>query len=308
MTADVFTEHRPMLFSVAYRMTGSVADAEDIVQDAWLRWAATDTSTVRTPAAYLVKTVTNLALNELTSARARRETYVGPWLPEPLMGPTVLSGGPAHDPAEETEMAESVSLAMLVVLESLSPLERAVFVLGDVFGYGHAEIAEMIDRDAAAVRQLAHRARQHVQARRPRYETDAATRAEVVARFRDACLGGDLAAMMALLAPDVTAWSDGGGKVTAARRPIAGADKVARWILGVLDKPGTQGMETAIAQINGEAAILASFGGVAAGSVHLEIDGDHVVGVRLVLNPHKLRGLDPATGGSGLGALPPADS
>jgi RNA polymerase sigma-70 factor (TIGR02957 family) len=283
MSSDVFIEHRPLLFSVAYRMTGSVADAEDIVQDAWLRWSATDASVVRAPVPYLVKTVTNLALNGLTSARARRETYVGPWLPEPLLT--------SPDATEETEMAEAVSLAMLVVLSRLSPLERVVFVLGDVFGYGHAEIADMIEREPAAVRQLARRAREHVREQRPRYETDAATRADVVTRFRDACAGGDLAAMMALLAPDVTIWSDGGGKVTAARRPIEGADKAARWLLGVLAKPGTQGMDIKIVPVNGELAMIASFGEVVAGSVHLEVDGDRISTVRMILNPDKLRGL-----------------
>jgi RNA polymerase sigma-70 factor (TIGR02957 family) len=282
--ADVFTKNRRLLFSVAYRLTGSVADAEDIVQDAWLRWSATDADAVRTPVPYLVKTVTNLALNELTSARARRETYIGPWLPEPLMTA-------APDVAEEVEMAESVSLAMLVVLESLSPLERAVFVLGDVFGYAHAEIAEMIDRDPSAVRQLAHRARAHVQARRPRYETDAATRTDVVERFLAACASGNVADVMAVLAPDVTAWSDGGGKVTAARRPVSGADSVARWLLGVLAKPNTQGMETEIVSINGEAAVLGRFAGVVAGSLHFEIEDDRIASLRMIVNPDKLRGL-----------------
>jgi RNA polymerase sigma-70 factor (ECF subfamily) len=232
---------------------------------------------------YLVKTVTNLALNELSSAHARRETYVGPWLPEPLLT--------RPDSSEEVEMAESVSLAMLVVLETLSPLERAVFVLGDVFGYGHAEIAELLDRDPAAVRQLAHRARQHVQSRRPRYSTDEATRADVVARFLTAAGGGDLGEMMTLLAPDVVAWSDGGGKVTAARRPVVGADNVARWLLGVLAKPAAQGMEIEVLPINGEIAMLGSFDGVPAGSLHLDIDGGLVVGLRFILNPDKLRGL-----------------
>ena len=280
---DVFTDNRGLLFSVAYRLTGSVADAEDIVQDSWLRWSAVDTGEVRAPVPYLVKTVTNLAINQLTSARARRETYVGPWLPEPLLT--------SADAAEEVEMAETVSMAMLVVLESLSPLERAVFVLGDVFGYGHAEIADILDRDPAAVRQLAHRARQHVQARRPRYETDEATRADVVERFLSACAGGDLAGLMEVLAPDVTAWSDGGGKVSAARRPVSGADNVARWLLGVLAKPGAQGVTVQPARINGELAVLGLVDGVAAGSVHFELDGDRIVGLRLVLNPDKLRGL-----------------
>jgi RNA polymerase sigma-70 factor, ECF subfamily len=283
MATDVFTDNRSLLFSVAYRLTGSVADAEDVVQDAWLRWSRVDADGVREPKAYLVKTVTNLALTELTSARARRETYVGPWLPEPLLT--------SPDSAEGVEMAESVSLAMLVVLESLSPLERAVFVLGEVFGYGQAEIGEMIDRDPAAVRQLAHRAREHVQARRPRYTTDAATQADLVARFRDACAGGDLAAVMEILAPDVTAWSDGGGKVTAARRPLYGADNVARWLLGVLAKPGTQGLEMTVATINGAPGLIGSYGGEPAGSVSLDVDNGRVVGIRVTVNPDKLGGL-----------------
>jgi RNA polymerase sigma-70 factor (ECF subfamily) len=283
MSTDVFTDHRPLLFSVAYRLTGSVADAEDVVQEAWLRWARTDAEQVRAPKAYLLKTVTNLALNEMQSARARRETYVGPWLPEPLLT--------SPDAAEEVEMADSVSYAMLVVLESLSPLERAVFVLGDVFGYGQAEIAELIDREPAAVRQLAHRAREHVQARRPRYPADAATQAEVVARFRDAAAGGDMAAMLEILAPDVTMWSDSGGLVTAARRAVVGSDKVVRWLFGVLAKPQTQGMQMEMATINGEAALLATVDGDVAGSVQFEVDDGRVVGLRLVLNPDKLGGL-----------------
>ncbi|HEY2792631.1 MAG TPA: RNA polymerase sigma-70 factor [Micromonosporaceae bacterium] len=283
MATDVFTDNRPLLFSVAYRLTGSVADAEDVVQDAWLRWSRVDADGVREPKAYLVKTVTNLALTELTSARARRETYVGPCLPEPLLT--------SPDSAEGVEMAESVSLAMLVVLESLSPLERAVFVLGEVFGYGQAEIGQMIDRDPAAVRQLAHRAREHVQARRPRYTTDAATQADLVARFRDACAGGDLAAMMEILAPDVTAWSDGGGKVTAARRPLHGADNVARGLLGVLAPPGTQGLEMTIATINGAPGLIGSYGGEVVGSVSLDVDDGRVVDIRMTVNPDKLGGL-----------------
>lgn len=282
---DVFTDNRGLLFSVAYRLTGSVADAEDIVQESWLRWSSADTDQVRAPVPYLVKTVTNLALNQLTSARARHETYVGPRLPEPLLT--------SPDAAEEVEMADSVSMAMLVVLESLSPLERAVFVLGEVFGYGQAEIAELLDRDPAAVRQLAHRARQHVQARRPRYASDETTRADVVDRFLAACAGADLTELMAVLAPDVTVWSDGGGKVSAARRPVVGADNVARWLLGVLGKTGAQGVTMELAEINGELALLGTVAGVVAGSVHFEIDGDRIVGLRLMLNPDKLRGLGP---------------
>jgi RNA polymerase sigma-70 factor (TIGR02957 family) len=283
--ADVFAEHRNLLFSVAYRMTGAVADAEDIVQEAWLRWSATDADQVRAPKSYLVKTVTNLALNQLTSARARRETYVGPWLPEPLLTRT------EPDPAGTVQTVDDVSMAMLVVLESLSPLERAVFVLGDVFSFSPAEIAELTDREPAAVRQLAHRARGHVRERRTRYQTDEVTRADVVARFMAACAGGDLPALLSVLAPDVIVWSDGGGKVTAARRPVVGADHAARWLIGVLAKPATRGMTIEMLPINGRLGLLASFDGVVAGSVDLEIDGDRIMLARLVLNPDKLRGL-----------------
>src|SRR6185369_8651944 len=171
----VFDEHRRLLFGVAYRMTGSVADAEDLVQEAWLRWSEVDTSAVGNPRAYLVRTITNLSLNQLTSARARRETYVGPWLPEPLLT--------EPDASQEAEMAESVSMAMLVVLETLSPLERAVFLLHDVFGYSHGEIASIVDRSEVAVRQTAARARAHVTARRPRFDTDPKLQVEASERF-----------------------------------------------------------------------------------------------------------------------------
>ncbi len=283
--ADVFSEHRRLLFGVAYRMLGSVADAEDVVQDAWLRWAGTDQSAVQHPTAYLVRTVTNLALNRLTSARARREAYVGPWLPEPLLT--------EPDVADEAERADSISMAMLVVLETLSPIERAVFLLADVFGYRHAEIAELVGRPEPTVRQIAHRARAHVQARRPRFDTDAAEQRRVTERFIAACEGGDLSAMMALLAPDVTAWSDGGGKVTAARRPLHGADHVARWLLGVVAKPGVQGVEAQPAAVNGEPGIVYTLGGVPVGAVSLDLVDGRIQALRLIVNPEKLRGLDP---------------
>src|SRR6266545_5853861 len=177
---DVFEEHRDLLFAVAYRMLGTAADAEDVVQDTWLRWSAADRSDVTEPKAYLVRIATNLALDRLRSARAKRESYVGPWLPEPLLT--------SPDAAEDAEMAESVSMAMLVVLETLSPLERAVFVLREVFGFSYGEIAEALDRSESSVRQLGHRAREHVQARRPRFETDNEMRREATERFIDAAL------------------------------------------------------------------------------------------------------------------------
>ncbi|MFG2616749.1 RNA polymerase sigma-70 factor [Streptomyces sp. NPDC048507] len=286
--ADPFEEHRGLLFATAYRMLGTVTDAEDIVQDAWLSWHKADRSEVRHPKAYLVRTVTNLSLNRLTSARATREEYVGPWLPEPLLT--------SPDIAQERELAESVSTAMLVVLETLTPVERAVFVLREVFGYAHAEIAGFLDRPEPAVRQISHRARRHVAARRPRHDTDAAQREEVTARFLSACAGGDLNAVLELLAPDVTAWSDGGGKVSAARRPLHGPDHVARWLLGVLAKSATGGFTVVPAVINGELGVLGLVGDVPLGAITYDLADGLVQNLRLQVNPDKLAGLRPAAG------------
>lgn len=283
MTDDPYLEHRRLLFGTAYRMLGSVADAEDILQDAWLAWNAVDRSTVANPRAYLVRTVTNLSLNRLTSARVTREAYVGPWLPEPLLT--------SPDAAEEADMADTISTAMLVVLETLSPVERAVFLLREVFGYSHSEIAETLDRPEATVRQIAHRAKEHVQSRRPRFTTDKRRREQATTRFIEACSGGDLAAVMQLLAPDVTMWSDGGGKVTAARRPLHGPDPVARWILGVLAKPESAGLVLQAAVINGELGVLAVIDGTPIGALTFDLDGDHLKNLRFQVNPDKLGGL-----------------
>ena len=280
---DPYAEHRRLLFATAYRMLGSVADAEDVMQDAWLRWAATDQASVEYPKAYLVRTVTNLSINRLQSARAQRESYVGPWLPEPLLT--------SPDVADDAEIADSVSMALLIVLETLSPLERAVFLLREVFGYSHAEIATALDRSESAVRQAAHRAQEHVSARRPRFDADRSRQREVVERFRAACAGGDLNEMMAVLAPNVTLWADGGGKVSAATRPLHGASNVARWVVGVLAKPQAQGVKAQLALINGEPGLLATFGGVPVGAVTFSIAEGRVAELRWVVNPDKLAGL-----------------
>ncbi|WP_346178013.1 RNA polymerase sigma-70 factor [Streptomyces cuspidosporus] len=287
---DAFEEHRRLLFGTAYRMLGSVADAEDIVQDAWLTWHQADQDAVEHPKAYLVRTVTNLSINRLTSAKARREAYVGPWLPEPVLT--------SPDVAEEAELADTVSLAMLVVLETLTPTERAVFMLREVFGYSYAEIAEVVGKSEVAVRQQAHRAREHVQARRPRFTTDTAEQRAIAEKFRLACAGGDLGEVLSLLAPDVTSWSDGGGVVTAARRPLYGPDHVARWFLGVLAKPESRGVEMRHADINGEPGLLFVLGGVNVGALTLESAGGRISAIRLVINPHKLRGIQPQAGRS----------
>src|SRR5215469_3185053 len=227
---EVFEANRELLFAVAYRMLGTVADAEDAVQDAWLRWTAAPRSDIAEPRAYLARTVTHVALNKLRSARARREAYVGSWLPEPL-----LTTGPGT--ADRAELAESVSLAMLVVLESLTPEERAVFVLHEVFGFSHPEIAAAIGRSDTSVRQLMHRAREHVQARRPRFDVDAGRQREVTERFLAAAGGGDIDQLMMVLAPDVILIHDGGGKAKAPLRPITGAAKVARFLAAVSHRP-----------------------------------------------------------------------
>ncbi|WP_278265829.1 RNA polymerase sigma-70 factor [Nocardia sp. AG03] len=280
---DPFLEHRRLLFATAYRMLGTVTDAEDILQDAWLTWHAVDQATVDHPKAYLVRAVTNLALNRLTSARVTRERYVGPWLPEPVLT--------SPDIAEDTAMADTVSTAMLVVLETLTPVERAVFLLREVFGYSHAEIADTLDRSEASVRQIAHRARDHVRSRRPRFDTDRAARARVTERFMAACAGGDLNALMDLLAPDVTCWSDGGGVVTAARRPMHGPDHVARWILGVLAKPASAGVELTAADINGERGALACFAGDPGAAFTYDLVDGRIQNLRFQVNPGKLSGL-----------------
>jgi RNA polymerase sigma-70 factor (TIGR02957 family) len=285
---DPFHEHRRLLFATAYRMLGTVADAEDVLQDAWLAWDGTDRDTVRHPKAYLVRTVTNLSLNRLTSARATRERYVGPWLPEPL--PT------APDVAEGSELAEAVSTAMLVVLETLSPVERAVFLLREVFGYSHAEIADTLDRPEPTVRQIGHRARGHVRARRPRFDTDQDQRTRVTSRFMAACAGGDLNAVMELLAPEVTAWSDGGGKVTAATRPLHGADHVARWLMGVMAKPALAGVVFGPVVLNGELGVVASLGGYPVGAMTFDLDGGRIAHLRLQVNPDKLGALRDSAG------------
>ncbi|MEV5973994.1 RNA polymerase sigma-70 factor [Streptomyces sp. NPDC051921] len=282
---DPYLEHRRLLFATAYRMLGTVTDAEDVLQDAWLKWSTTDRDAISHPKAYLVRTVTNLSLNRLTSARAARETYVGPWLPEPLLT--------SPDVASEVEVADSVSTAMLVVLETLGPVERAVFLLREVFGYSHGEIAESLDRPETTIRQIAHRARAHVQARRPRFDTDPDRRRQITAQFLDACAGGDLNAVMELLAPDVTAWSDGGGKVTAARRPLHGIDHVARWLLGFLAKPELAALTMESAVINGELGILARLDGHTIGALSFDIGEGRIHNLRFQVNPDKLGGLSP---------------
>ncbi|MEV4398389.1 RNA polymerase sigma-70 factor [Nonomuraea sp. NPDC049607] len=282
---QVFDEHRRLLFSVAYRVLGSVADAEDAVQEAWIRWSADDRSQVADPKAYLARIVSNLALQRLRSTQYQRETYVGPWLPEPI-----LTSG---DTADDVAGADSVSTAMLVVLETLSPLERAVFVLKEVFGFSHAEIAEAVERSEAAVRQVAHRAKEHVQARRPRFTADRTRQRDVTRRFLAAATGGDINTLMELLSPDVTLWTDGGGKVRQALRPVVGAQTVASWFaaIGTVTYQGIEpgDMRAELAEINGGPGVVFSGLGRVVATVTFDFDADgHITAVHNVANPDKL--------------------
>jgi RNA polymerase sigma factor (sigma-70 family) len=281
----VFVEHRELLFGVVYNMLGSVTDTEDVLQDTWLSWSRRGAGGIDNPRAYLVRIAVNHALQRRAVVNRRRETYVGPWLPEPL----VTDEASAEDPALRTE---SVSLAMLVVLESLSPLERAVFVLHEVFGYAHTEIAEIIDRTPAAVRQLAHRARAHVQARRPLYEAHPRVRREATERFVRAAVGGDIAELMEILAPDVTVWTDGGGMRKQALRPVHGREKAARLLNGYAKRGGARalGLELRYRRVNGDdAAVLFDHDSPYAVIVlDLTPEGDQVSNLFVVTNPDKL--------------------
>ncbi|MER6291045.1 RNA polymerase sigma-70 factor [Streptomyces sviceus] len=284
---DVFEEHRPVLLGVAYRMLGRVADAEDVVQDAWLRWSAADRSEVREPRAYLVRVTTRLAIDRLRQVKARGETYVGPWLPEPYV---TDFGDTVPDTAEQAVLADSVSLAVLVVMESLSPLERAVFVLREAFGYPFADIAAMLDRGEPAVRQLAGRARRHVEERRPRYDVDPVRRRDLTERFLAAAGGGDLKELLSLLAPDVRLVGDSGGKSKAPLRVLESADHVGRFLVGVAEK-GVPDVTWRFLELNGGPAVLILSGGKPDSVFQLDVLDGRIQSVYIIRNPDKLRSL-----------------
>ncbi|MET7600064.1 RNA polymerase sigma-70 factor [Streptomyces sp. NPDC004082] len=286
---DVFEEHRPVLMGVAYRMLGRVADAEDVVQEAWLRWSDSDRSDVRTPRAYLVRVTTRLAIDRLRQVQSRNEAYVGPWLPEPYV---TEFGDTAPDTAERAVLADSVSLAVLVVLESLSPLERAVFVLREAFGFPYAEIATTLDRSEAAVRQLAGRARRHVEERRPRYEVDPAERRALTERFLAAAVDGDLAGLMSLLAPEVQLVGDSGGLSKAPLRVLHSADKVGRFLHAVSGK-GVPDVSFRMVELNGGAAFLVLSGDKVDSVFQLDVTDGRIQCVYVIRNPEKLLSLSP---------------
>lgn len=283
MTEDPFALHRSLLFTVAYEMLGSASDAEDVVQETWLRWAGVDHAAVRDPRAYLVRIVTRQALNLLRTLARRREEYVGEWLPEPLVT--------SPDVAADVELAESLSIAMLVVLETLCPAERAVFVLHEVFETPYDEIAEAIGKSPAAVRQVAHRAREHVAARRPRMPVSTTEQQEAVERLLAATRQGDLQGLLDILAPDVVLVSDGGGLVPAARRPIEGADRVARFIIS---GASLAGFEATGVWLNGSPAGRIDICGRVNAAVSLVVNNGRITHIYAVANPHKLARLDRA--------------
>lgn len=302
---EVYRELRPYAFAIAYRMLGSVSEAEDVVQEAFLRLHRAAPADLDAPKAYLATVTTRLAIDALRSARARRESYVGPWLPEPLLT------DPGAGPADAAELADSLSMAFLVVLERLSPDERAVLLLHDVFGYGYGEVADILDKGEANCRQLGSRARQHVQADRPRFETSAADRAELARRFFAASHDGDMDGLVSLLAGDAAMVGDGGEKGSARRTPLFGRENVARFVLGLSRRGAALGVTMRPVEINGEpGAMFFDADGALVNLLSLSITGGQVQTVRGFVNPDKithLASLAPAGRLSPLGRNPGTD-
>ncbi|MER6674466.1 RNA polymerase sigma-70 factor [Streptomyces sp. NPDC000983] len=283
---EAFVAHRNLLFTVAYEMLGSAADAEDVLQETWLRWVRLDLDQVRDHRAYLVRITTRQALNRLRTMQRRKEAYVGPWLPEPLLT--------TPDVAEDVELAESVSMALMLVLETLAPTERAVFVLRDVFDVSYDEIAAALDKSPAAVRQIAHRARQHVEARRPRESVSESRTRAALDSFRRTLETGDLQGLLDVLAPDVVLMADGGGVKQAAVRPIVGADRVGRYFVGNMAKARVEVAYEATV-VNGHPAFAVLLDGVTDGIMAVRVEDDRITGIYYVRNPEKLTRIDSET-------------
>ncbi len=285
---EIFDRHRSLLFSIAYRMLGSVMEAEDIVQESFLRWERADGSEVRSPRAYLSAVATRLCMDHLRSARMRREQYVGPWLPEPL--PT----GTESDVAETAMLDESLSIAFLVLLESLSPVERAVFLLREVFDYDYPEVSHIVGKSEANCRQISHRAREAVAARRPRFEASHGQEENLTRRFIEACAAGDMEGLLGVPSEDITLWSDGGGRVRAALNPIQGSDRVSRFLFGILGKasPSIVIQQTSI---NGRPGIVGYMDENPMSVVTLDIAEERIQGIHIVVNPEKLGAIPPLT-------------
>jgi RNA polymerase sigma-70 factor (ECF subfamily) len=281
---DSFTSHRDHLFAIAYRMLGSVEDAEDVVQEAFLRWHQVNAETIESPGAWLTTVVTRIALNQLHSARATRETYIGPWLPEPLL----TANG--HSPSDSAELSDSLSIAFLAVLERLSPRERAVYLLRDVFGYEYDDIARMVELGEANCRQIFHRAKQRLDDRKQRFSTDPETHRALLESFARAVNEGDVDGVVELLTRDAVLWADGGGQVrAAARKPLRGALVVARFLVGVRRKVGSGDLTLRI--VNGLPALITTIAGSPRRVVSIDVSNSRIAGVYVVANPDKLRPL-----------------
>src|ERR1700724_939484 len=284
---EAFLAHRNLLFTVAYEMLGSAADAEDVLQETWLRWAGVDLDTVRDQRAYLVQVTTRQALGRLRTLGRRKESYVGPWLPEPLLT--------TPDVAEDVELADSVSMAMMLVLETLAPAERAVFVLREVFDLAYDEIAEAVGKNPAAVRQIAHRARAHVAARRPRGSVSRAESRDALEAFQRAVETGDLQRLLDILAPDVVFLGDGGGVVEAVQKPVVGAGEVARLLAIAVDRLAAAAASLQPAQVNGYPALILRLDGEVDTVIAVRIDDGLVTGLYAVRNPEKLSHMERET-------------
>jgi len=292
---QAFLEQRPRLFQIAYRLMGTVSDAEDALQDVYVKLRTQHIGEVTSPRPYLTQAVVRRCLDEWKSARRRREEYVGPWLPEPLTERE-------SDPAQHAELSESVSLAFLVMLESLTPVERAVFLLHDVFQYPYDEVSTFVEKTPEACRQLAHRARERVAANRPRFPASPEKHRQLVQRFMQAVGSGDLHELQAVLAGDVTAYSDGGGFTAAARAPIEGLDHVTRFLLGLRGKAQRMGLNIELrpCEVNGLPAVLKLVDGRLFALVSFEIDGEQIRRLFSILNPHKLVAVAAAHGVKGV--------
>ena len=283
---ETFVAYRDLLFTVAYEMLGSAADAEDVLQETWLRWVKVDVGQVRDQRAYLVRITTRQSLDRLRTMRRRREAYIGSWLPEPLLT--------APDVAEDVELAESVSMALMLVLETLSPIERVVFVLREAFDASYEEIAAAVDKSPAAVRQIAHRARQHVDARRPREVVSPSETRAALESFQRAVETRDLQGLIDVLAPEVVLVGDGGGVKRAVLRPIIGAEKVVRYFLGGFGKPeGTLTVDPAM--VNGSPALVVRLDGEIDGVLAIRVEDARITGLYYVRNPEKLTRVESET-------------
>ncbi len=279
---EPFLQYRPLLFSIAYRMLGTVADAEDAVQETYLRWRRTQDAgdEIRSPKGWLTTTISRVCLDQLGSARAKREQYVGPWLPEPMTGIS-------PDIAETVADHDSLSIAFLVLLESLSPKERVVFLLHDVFGYGFAEVGDIVGESETYCRQIAKRARSAMAERRPRFAADPERRDQLTAQFLRATTEGDMPGLIATLTDDVTVYSDGGGKVTAARKPVVGRDKVALFLTNIL-RLAPEGTRLQVEQINGQPGIVTFVDGLVHNVVTFDFAESGIRAIYIVVNPDKL--------------------